>query len=92
MNHTRRTCTTDGSACIADGIRHAQLVGTLNVPNVCGPRSALAARGGLNGTHRPRRAAEKRTPRREKRSEGESGRELGDLRAGPGGPWERVLT
>ena len=45
MNHTRKTCTTDGSACIADGMRHAQLVGTLNVPNVCGrARAAISAR------------------------------------------------
>ena len=32
---TSTTWMTDGSAWIADGIRHDQLVGTLNVPNVC---------------------------------------------------------
>ena len=34
-SRTSTTWMTDGRAWIADGIRHDQLVGTLNVPKVC---------------------------------------------------------
>ena len=39
MNQIKNTWMTDGSAWIAEGMRHAQLVGTLNVPNVCPSRT-----------------------------------------------------